>query len=89
MENAYHFSPAPLDLAKRTAELVGYKRPELKELQFWYTASGELVMTLTVPENQSEFAAVQVVEVRRAIIELYGRRDFDRFTYAPMILAAL
>jgi hypothetical protein len=83
---AYEYRPASFDEAVRVKELTSGGSPDnLKEYQFWYNLNGDLVMVLTIC-GDTEFSAIQVVEIRRAIITLYPRRNFSRFTYAPIIL---
>lgn len=84
--DAYEYRPASFDEAGRIKELTGKGQPEsLKELQFWYNTSQDLVMILTIC-GDTEFSSIQVIEIRRAIVSIYPRRDFIRFVYAPMML---
>ena len=86
---AYTYRPATLDEARKIQEAVGSNPPTLREFQFWYNPRGDLLMVLTVPENTSDFAAIQCVEIRRGIVELYARSIFARSVYAPMLLDPL
>ena len=86
MNNTYAHQIPTYQVARAIQTESGRPNPEIKELQFWYNSSKDLIMVLTVTNNESQFAAIQVVEIRRAIIDLYPRRDFERFTYAPFIL---
>ena len=77
---------ASIEIAKAILAETGQNPPQLKEKQYWYNTNGDLVQIVTLPDGHPEFGVVQVVEYRRAIIDLYARRDFDRFVYAPQIL---
>jgi len=85
MIKAYTYRPAALSEASRIQELISSSRPPLKALQFWYKGE-DLIMVLSVSENPSEFAAVQFIEIRRAIVDAVPKRDFEQFVYAPMFL---
>ena len=82
---AHTYRPATIEEARQLHEMAG--NPEtVKPLQFWYNTADNLVMVLVVIGDHPEFGAIQVVDTARSIIDLYARRDFERFVYAPMIL---
>ena len=86
MSGLFTYQIPPFEACKQIEEFAGRKNPEIKRLQFWYNKEKRLVIVLMVLENQSEFSAIQVADLDRSTIDLYSRRDFKEFVYAPMAL---
>ena len=82
--NVFKYEVANIQTSKALFKQVG--NPPLKEKQYWYDQSGDLFLIVTLPENPSEFTAIQVLEFRRAILMDFPFRDFKRWIYAPLIL---